>query len=62
MEDEIKCILINMWSQIGIDIPSNYRDIVQYCCEDVMYSADLSEWNSGDVAIAFRRWIEEQQH
>lgn len=57
-KDEIERILINMWSSIGIDIPSNYEDIVQYCYEDVMECADLDNWHSGDVSIAFRRWIE----
>jgi hypothetical protein len=49
-----------MWTKIGIDIPNNYEDIVQFCYEDVCETADSTEWHSGDVAIAFRRWIEAQ--
>ena len=47
-----------MWAIIRMDIPSNYEDIVQYCYEDVCETADPIEWHDGDVAIAFRRWIE----
>lgn len=49
-----------MWASLGMDIPSNYEDIVQYCYEDVCETADPENWHSGDVAIAFRRWIEDQ--
>jgi isopropylmalate/homocitrate/citramalate synthase len=57
-KDEIERILINMWASLGMDTPSNYEDIVQYCYEDVCETADPIEWHDGDVAIAFRRWIE----
>ena len=50
----------NKWASLGMDIPNNYEKIVQYCYEDVCETADPNEWSDGDVAIAFRRWIEEQ--
>lgn len=59
-KDEIERILINKWACIGMDIPRNYEDIVQDCYEDVCETADPINWHSGDVAIAFRRWIEAQ--
>jgi hypothetical protein len=59
-KDEIERILIDKWKQIGMDIPANYEDIVQDCYEDVHDTADPVDWNDGDVAIAFRRWIEKQ--
>ena len=59
-KDTIEEILIEMWAKIGMGIPDNYEDIVQFCYEDVCETADLVEWHSGDVAIAFRRWIEAQ--
>ena len=59
-KDEIERILINMWATLGMDIPSNYEDIVQDCYEDVCETADPENWHGGDVAIAFRRWIEKQ--
>jgi len=59
-KDEIERILIDMWASLGMDIPDNYEDIVQDCYEDVCETADPIDWHSGDVAIAFRRWIEKQ--
>jgi hypothetical protein len=59
-KDEIETILIDMWNSIGMDTPSNFEDIVQDCYEDVCETADPETWHSGDVAIAFRRWIESQ--
>ena len=59
-KDEVESILIMMWKTIGMDIPENFEDIVQYCFEDVCDTADPVDWHSGDVSIAFRRWIEEQ--
>lgn len=60
MKGEVEHMLIKMWVSIGIDIPNNYEDIVQYCFEDVLETSDHEHWHSGDVAIAFRRWIEAQ--
>ena len=59
-KDKIERILINMWAAIGMDIPNNFEDIVQECYEDVCETADPVDWHSGDVRIAFRRWIEKQ--
>jgi hypothetical protein len=59
-KDEVERILIDKWKQIGMDIPTNYEDIVQDCFEDVHETADPIDWGDGDVTIAFRRWIEKQ--
>lgn len=59
-KDLIERMLIEMWRSIGMDIPDNHENIVQDCYEDVCETADPVEWHSGDVAIAFRRWIEAQ--
>ena len=59
-KDAIESILIEMWASIGMCIPDNFEDIVQDCYEDVCSCADPENWHSGDVAIAFRRWLEEQ--
>lgn len=58
-KDEVERVLINKWTQIGMDIPDNHEDIIQYCYEDILDTADI-DWHDGDVAIAFRRWIESQ--
>jgi hypothetical protein len=47
-----------MFDRIGIQTPSNYEDIVQFCYEDVCETADPIDWNNDDVLIAFRRFIE----
>jgi hypothetical protein len=59
-KDEIEKMLIYIWASIGMDIPNNFEDIVQFCYEDVCDTADAENWHSGDVTIAFRRWIESQ--
>lgn len=57
-KDEIEEILINTWTQIGMDVPENYEDIVQFVYEDVCETADAINWTNGDVMIGFRRWVE----
>jgi hypothetical protein len=57
-KDEIEEILFGIFSNIGMDAPNNYEDIVQFVYEDVCETADEEDWTSGDVAIGFRRWIE----
>ena len=57
-KDLIEVILRHFWREIGIDPPNNYEKIVQDCYEDVCETADIQTWHPGDVAIAFRRWIE----
>lgn len=59
-KDEIERILINLWKSMGMDIPANFETIVQFCYEDVCETADAENWSDGDVVIAFRRWIEDQ--
>lgn len=59
-KDKVERMLIDMWASCGMDIPRNYEEIVQYCFEDIDETADPENWHSGDVAIAFRRWIEDQ--
>ena len=57
-QDELETILIDMFDRIGIQTPSNYEDIVQFCYEDVCETADPIDWNNDDVLIAFKRFIE----
>ena len=59
-KDEIEKIFITLITLIGMDIPNNYEDIVQFIYEDVCETADEENWHSGDVSIGFRRWIEAQ--
>lgn len=57
-KDEIEEILFDLFVRVGMDIPDNYEDIVQFCYEDVCETADPIDWNNDDVLIAFRRFIE----
>lgn len=57
-KDEIEKRFINLITKIGMDIPENWEDIVQFIYEDVCESADEKNWNDSDIVIGFRRWIE----
>ena len=58
MKDEVESQLIQLFGYIGMNIPSNYEDIVQYVYEDILDTADVDNWNHSDVVIGFRRYIE----
>lgn len=59
-KQDVEAILIGIYSAIGMDRPSNHEEILDYIANDVAETADPVEWHSGDVGIAFRRWIEKQ--
>lgn len=59
-KDEIEKVFIHTLSFMGMDTPSNFEAIVQFIYEDVCETADPENWNSDDVTIGFRRWIESQ--
>jgi len=50
--------LCAIYSAIGCDTPLNHRDILDFVVSDIDEAADLCDWHSGDVEIAFRRFIE----
>jgi len=60
MRLSVQSMLILMMSNMGMDTPQNIEEITDFVLEDVQETADPVEWHSGDVAIAFRRWIEAQ--
>jgi hypothetical protein len=55
---EIISDVIDIFDRIGIDTPQNFDEIADFIYIDVCESADPINWHSGDVAIAFRRWIQ----
>lgn len=61
IREEIEGMLLEIYSNIGCDRPDNHDSILDYVINDVLETADLEDWHSGDVSIAFRRWVEEQQ-
>lgn len=55
---EIASMLIDIFDRIEIPAPSNFDEILDYVVDDVELNADKEDWNEGDVAIAFGRWME----
>jgi hypothetical protein len=55
---EVDTHLRRIWNKIGIDRPANHNQIVAFCASDVQETADPADWHSGDIEIAFRRFIE----
>lgn len=51
-------LLQTICSIAGCDLPSNADEIVTFIVNDVEETADPKDWHSGDVGIAFRRWME----
>ena len=60
-KDEIEKIFIDQITRLGIDVPDNFEEIVQFIYEDVCETADPVDWNDDDVRIGFRRWIENRK-
>lgn len=58
MRKLIERLVLDIIQRIGIDKPENFDDIVDFCLQDVRETADSENWHSGDVDIAFRRFIE----
>lgn len=61
-KNEIRIALINIFIGAGMDTPNNFETIVTYCYEDACNSTDENSWHSGDVSIAFRRYIEDSSN
>jgi len=51
-------LLADIYPVIGIDRPKNHDDIVEFIMDDLEAAADPDSWHSGDVSIAFRRFLE----
>ena len=60
MKEFVNKYMLHKWTIIGIDKPTNHDEIVEYIVNDVKETADKVDWHSGDIDIAFRRWIEFQ--
>lgn len=43
---------------LNTDRPSNLEDLTLILAEDVAETADPENWHSGDIDIAFRRFVE----
>jgi len=60
MKEEIANMLIDIFDRLNIDTPNNFDSILNFIIKDVEENADKKNWHDGDVAIAFRRWIQNQ--
>jgi len=58
MRELIEIFLYRIYNRIGIDKPENHEQILDFIEDDVRASADPQVWHSGDVEIAFRRFLE----
>ena len=58
MKDEVESQLIQLFGYIGMNIPSNYEDIVQYVYEDILDTADVENWNHSHVVKGLQKFIE----
>ena len=58
LREEVEIYLRNLWTRIGIDAPANHNHIVEFIKEDVEAAADPINYHSGDMDIAFRRFLE----
>ena len=53
--------LWEMWLKLNLDKPSNWDEIVEFVIEDVESASGYlinGDFHSGDVEIAFRRFVE----
>lgn len=55
---EVENLLQDIYKRVGIDRPANHELILDFVADDVKSAADPVDWHSGDVDIAFRRFIE----
>ncbi len=58
LREEVEYYLINLWMLIGIDRPANHDEILEFIHDDVEDAADPIDYHSGDMNIAFRRFLE----
>lgn len=61
VEAEVIYRLLLMFVKIGIDRPESFDDIVDFIVDDIKETADPKDWHSGDIGIAFRRYLERQK-
>jgi hypothetical protein len=59
-KDSVEYHLKNIYINIGIDVPRNHQDILDFVAISVSNDSDIKRWSMQDVARAFRKWIESQ--
>lgn len=61
ISDEITAVFSKIISEMGMDEPENFEKIAHYIIKDILETADIDKWSTGDVIIGFRRWIESRK-
>ena len=62
MFDEVDRLLVDNFDRLGMDLPNNFEEILDFVYWYIHDTADKDNWNDSDVIIAFRRWIESQSN
>ena len=62
MFDEVDRLLVDNFDRLGMDLPNNFEEILDFVYWDIHDTAEKDNWNDRDVIIAFRRWIESQSN
>ena len=57
MEHIVEIHLLAMFSNIQMDKPDNFDEMIAYICRDITECAD-EDFSYGDVVIGFRRFIQ----
>lgn len=58
IKEEAERLLTDAFIFIGCDRPCNMKQIIDFMADDVDECADEEDWGGGDIAIAFRRFLE----
>jgi len=53
-----RVLFAHLVKRIGIQIPTNFDEIVEYVHMDMLHNRKKRRWDKTDVILGFRRWIE----
>lgn len=59
LKSSIDFMLGKLYRQAGIGEPNNHRDILDFVYYDILDNADTEFCNELDVALSFRRFLED---
>ncbi len=57
-ERSVYLFLRRIYKAIGIEPPSNHKDILQFIIDYLEENTNDNEWNGRDVNLAFRKFLE----
>lgn len=59
-QEYIANYFLQLLAGMGMDKPHNFDEIVDYIVNDMEETTEPNDWNTDDIIIGFRRWIESQ--